>query len=177
MKLTQILDDIQYNSLQSMLNDYASEFERLYKQELESKGHKATGGLINSITTKVNVGGDYFEVVFNAKDYWRFVEEGRGSGKFPPINKIEEWIVAKKIMPTPINGKLPTQKQLAYLIGRSIAEHGTIKQYNYEGSKIVAKTVAELNAKYMPLLEDALQKDFEHIMIKVYDGIGQIRIY
>ena len=45
------------------------------------------------------------EITLNLPDYWKYVEYGRGPGKFPPINKIGDWIVKKHILPRPQNGQ------------------------------------------------------------------------
>ena len=52
------------------------------------------------------------------------MENGRGPGKFPPPDKILEWIRIKPIIPDDRGGRLPTEQQLAFLIGRKIAEQG-----------------------------------------------------
>lgn len=161
-----------FSRLESVLNEYASEFERLYKERLREDDFKATGNLINSIETQVKMGNDCYIVSFNAKEYWKYVEEGRRSGKFPPQGAILRWIKAKKILPQPDKeGNLPTEKQLAFLISRAIAKNGTIKRFNHEGSHIVAETVEQLNRDYIPLMEEALQEDFEHIAIEAFDSV------
>ena len=72
-------------------------------------------------------------------DYWKWAEYGRKPGKFPPIEKIKEWIKVKPILPRPTDGKLPTENQLAFLIARKIATKGT------KGSGVYAKTVKEFD--------------------------------
>lgn len=52
--------------------------------------------------------------------------KGRGPGKFPPPNTIKDWIKAK-----PIRSKLNINS-LSFLIGRSIAEKGSLI---YQGKK------------------------------------------
>jgi hypothetical protein len=43
----------------------------------------------------------------------------------PPISAIEKWIEVKPIIPDSRIGKVPTTKQLAFLIARSSGEKGT----------------------------------------------------
>ena len=172
MKFYSNINEDNFNNLQHILEEYAAEFAALYTSTLEDEGFKVTGKLINSITTNVKKGDTYYLVTFSAADYWKFVENGRKAGKMPPITPIMEWIEAKKILPRPnANGKLPTTKQLAFMIARSIGENGTIKRFNYDGSHIVAKTVEELNEKYEPLIEKALADDFEHYVLEVFDKV------
>ena len=168
-----------FNNLEAIITEYASEFERLYKEKLREDDFKATGNLIDSISTKVKVGSDYYIVTFKAKDYWKWVEEGRRAGKFPPKKPIREWIEAKHILPTPdAEGNLPTPEQLTFLIQRAIARKGTIKRYGHEGSHIVYETVEQLNADYIPLMQEALQEDAEHFIFETLDdSLKTLRIW
>jgi len=53
-------------------------------------------------------------------DYVSFLIEGRGPGGFPPPEEIVRWLQEKGIVPEDM-----TLNQLAFLIGRKIAERGT----------------------------------------------------
>ena len=82
------------------------------------------------IKSKLNfvfeIDGNFYEIVFHTPDYFKYVENGRGPGKNPPIKAIEDWITIKHITPYPTaKGKLPTKKQLAFLISRAIGRDGT----------------------------------------------------
>lgn len=63
-----------------------------------------------------------------------YVEKGRGSGKFPPVKAIEDWIDVKKGLPSVFYEK---KKQYAFLIARKIAEEGT------KGSNIIENILQE----------------------------------
>jgi len=54
--------------------------------------------------------------------YWYQLKHGRKPGKFPPIDMILEWIRVKQI--TPRDNKT-TERQLAFLFARKIAQKGT----------------------------------------------------
>ena len=121
----------------------------------------ASGRLVNSLGSFVVSGEGTYELFLRLEDYWKYVEYGRGPGKFPPLEKIKEWIDVKPVIPTVYNGKLPTLDQLAYLIGRKIATEG-IQPKNY-----LQNTLDELDLKP---LEDAitrsLENKFDNIAIK-----------
>lgn len=121
----------------------------------------ASGRLVNSLGSFVVSGEGTYELFLRLEDYWKYVEYGRGPGKFPPLEKIREWIDVKPVIPTVYNGKLPTLDQLAYLIGRKIATEG-IQPKNY-----LQNTLDELDLKP---LEDAitrsLENKFDNIAIK-----------
>ena len=153
------------------LDEYAQKAEELYKRKLTDKGINASYKLLNSVETTVKRNDDEFVVTIHLEDYWIFVENGRGPGKFPPIDKILEWIRVKPIRPySDSRGRLPTEEQLAFLISRKIAEQGT------EGRKVLAETVEELNNYYLPLLQQALDRDFARFSYEIDTYIGSIRV-
>lgn len=143
---------IEFTHLQQALGQYAQAIADQYKTNLENSGRRATGQLISSVNTRVLVNGQIFEIELQLEDYYKYVEEGRGAGGFPPVNKILEWIKAKPILPYPdMNGKLPTENQLAYLIGRKIANEG------FEGTHDLENTMEEVD--YESIIEDAIAED------------------
>ena len=113
IELTQAIQDLVYS------------IADIYKQNLESS--KATGNLQN-FQTHITLNDTTFSVEFELEDYWKYVEYGRGQGKQPPIEAIEDWIRIKPIVPDSRTGKVPNTKQLAYLIARKIGREGTPAQ-------------------------------------------------
>lgn len=91
------------------------------------------------IKSKLNfvfeIDGNFYEIIFHAPKYFKWVEEGRPGRKSstppddtiknPPVSVIEDWITVKHITPRRIKGILPTKKQLAFIISNAIGEHGT----------------------------------------------------
>lgn len=110
----------------SQLQSFVDRLSELYRTNLEES--KATGKLQN-FQTDIEIGSNRFVVIFELEDYWKYVEYGRKPGKHPPIDPIEEWIKVKPIIPDSRTGKIPTTKQLAYLISRKIGREGTKGQY------------------------------------------------
>lgn len=159
-----------YTNLFATLNEYCEKFKELYVENLKNDDRVATGQLINNVKTEVKAGNDTFEVVLQVADYYQWLENGRKAGKFPPVDAILDWIKVKK---PDKNGKLPTEKQLAFLIGRAIKENGTIKDKGYDGGHYVKKTMEALNTEYINRLHEALQKDFDEYSIKIWNGIDK----
>ena len=120
------------NTLIQILNNL---IER-YKTLLEEDNKVASGDLLNSIQGEVRVDNNLYTFVINLNDYWKFLENGvngtavdNGStysfkSKTVNTDAIEKWISVKKIVPHSINNKVPSTKQLAYYISRSIARNG-----------------------------------------------------
>ena len=159
--------ELKFDNVNSVLEEYAEKFADLYKRKLQADDKKATGNLIDSIKTSIQTNGDTLAVKLEMADYYAFVEKGRKpGGNFPPLNVIEKWIQDKRIRPENRGGGLPTQKQLAFLIGRKIAEEG-IKPGNY-----VINTINELNDIYVEKIKEALDIDLEEYQLKVLDEIS-----
>ena len=116
------------------INNIVSELLERYKKAIQDSGHNASGQLAETATYKVNIAGSLLEVVFNLQEYWKYLENGT-QPHFPPISAIESWVTVKHIIPTTNSGKVPSTKQLAYLIARGISEHGT------KPTKLLQKTI------------------------------------
>ena len=143
---------IEFKHLTEALAQYAQAIADRYKENLEISGRRATGMLITSVNTNVVVDGNTYSIDLNLEDWWKYVEEGRGPGRFPPVDKILEWLRVKPILPTPMaNGKLPTEQQLAFLIGRKIANEG------FQGTYDLEHTLQEVD--YEAIIEEALDQD------------------
>lgn len=112
----------------STIKEIADRMLELYRNQLIDKNINASNTLSNTATTIVEVDGTTLSVSFNLEDYWKYVEYGRRPGKRPPIDAIEQWVKVKPIIPNPINGRVPTTKQLAFLISRKIGMEGTKAQ-------------------------------------------------
>ena len=118
--------NIQWNNLNRVLNEFADFFIQQARQNLGLNESYASGNLGDTMEKIIEIDYYHFSVKISLADYWDYVENGRKPGKFPPPNRIKEWISVKPVSPRPLkNGKLPTTSQLAYLIGRKIAQEGT----------------------------------------------------
>lgn len=106
------------------INNIVQDLLNRYKQSLKDNNHIASGNLYNTATYKTNINGSWFEVSFVLDSTWRYLENGT-KPHFPPIEAIERWITVKHIIPTTNSGKVPTTRQLAFLIARGISKNGT----------------------------------------------------
>ena len=142
---------VEFKHLQEALAQYAQAITDRYKQNLESSGRRASGKLISSVNSKVTVNGNEYAIELNLEDYWYYVENGRGAGKFPQPDKILQWIKVKPILPTPMsNGKLP----------RKIANGG------FEGTHDLDKTMKEVD--YEQIIQDALDMDMMEYVDEIF---------
>lgn len=115
---------IKWDNLQRVLGEIGNELRNEYQDRLIRDNKIASGELLNSVNYEVQYDDRSIWVELHLADYYKWVEEGRAPGRFPPVDKILEWISIKPIIPDGRTGKLPTEEQLAFLIGRKIAEQG-----------------------------------------------------
>ena len=168
------LDEKDLKPFLDVLEDYKREFESLYKSKLEER--RASGRLIKSIKTKYEVNGSVYEVSVDLENWWYWAEHGRrptSKGKHCPIEPIISWIRAKGIVPREINGKLPTETQLAYAIrakmDTAVKKDGQVVEKVFEGGQYMQQTLDEINDKYTKLLQEALTKCVDSYVIKQFN--------
>lgn len=114
-----------FTNTANAIDSFTRDFVEIYKQLLMRDDKKASGNLVNSIKQlDIEFKGNNMSGVISLANYWKYVEYGRRPGKFPPPNKILKWIEIKPVLPRPINGIKPTNKQMAFLISRKIAREG-----------------------------------------------------
>ena len=115
------MEKLELTTIQDITNDFVVEL----KNKLTANGSNASGDLSKSFKGIVKQNGKYIVVSIQLNEYWKFIENGT-KPHWPPISEIRKWISVKPILPRPLaSGKLPTDNQLAYLIGRKISKVGT----------------------------------------------------
>lgn len=142
-----------FKNLTEALRRFGPLLIREYQNQLAQSNHNASGRLSSSLEYEVAWKGGLLELSLSLEDYWKYVEEGRRPGKFPPPQKILEWIRVKHIAPRPYNGKLPTEQQLAFLIGRKIAREGI------KGTNDLNKAEESNWDKLLDIIDEAIEKD------------------
>lgn len=114
-----------FEDIDTALDSLMNEFQNAYASNLIQSGHTASGNLALNQKHYFVFDGRYYRIYLQLEDYWKYLEYGT-KPHFPPVEKIAEWIRIKPVLPRPnAKGKLPTQKQLAFLIARSISKKGT----------------------------------------------------
>lgn len=141
------------DNILSVLEEYAREVPSEYRSRLLSDDRRASGELINSVRCQVVTRSGGWDVTLTLADYWKYTEYGTRP-HWPPREAILRWIRVKPVIPRPgADGRVPTERQLAFLIARKISRVGT------EGRPSLRRTLEEINARYLPRLENALAED------------------
>lgn len=94
-------------------------------------------------------------------EYGINVNQGRSAGKFPPVDKIKDWIIRNDIQSKTINSAKPsTLSQLAFLIGRSIERKGIrpTRFIDIVIDKVEPKLTLDLANAYLRDLNEELDK-------------------
>lgn len=152
---------IELTELHKVLQDFATDIRERYKDVLANNDHIASHNLVDSVRTQVVVGDNYYEVTMTLADYWKYVENDTRP-HFPPPDAILRWIQVKPVIPRPdANGRIPSQKSLAFLIGRKIAREGT------EGTHDLAKTKDDILPWWREQISKALGHDMQNYIRKL----------
>lgn len=141
------------SNLVAILEDLAKDIRENYKEHLELHDRIASGDLLRSISTEIEVKGTTYIVWLNLADYWKYVEEDT-KPHWPPKDAIDKWIFVKPVIPRPDGrGRIPTPEQLSFLIRRKISEDGT------KGTHDLRDTENAVIPMYEERLLEALERD------------------
>lgn len=146
----------EWTNVIDVLNDFGQMLVEEYKDQLILNDVNASDELYNSVNYIFKENGGTFEVSLELADYWKYVENGRKAGKWPPISAIQKWVEIKPVLPRPMdNGKLPTTQQLAFLIARKIGLEGI------KPRPLLQQSVDEVWRVFEEYIAEAFAKDLE----------------
>lgn len=168
---------MEWKNTKKILDDFGKQFIEAYRQGLINKEANASGELNNSLNYDIAIEDRHISLSIELAEYWKYLEYGcKGkedsypeayyNAHFPPVAAIEEWIKVKPVLPQPHNGKLPTTRQLAYMIARSISLHGVEPRFIFRDA---GESVWE---QLKDALADAISRDVEdnvNEIFKVFD--------
>lgn len=154
-------DALTFNNLQQVLDDFTKDVAETYRSLLLRDGKNATGELISSIKpmTPELVDGA-FECSLSLAPHWKYVENGRRPGKFPPIDNILEWVKVKPELARPnrLDRKELAPKQLAFLVARKIATKGI------QPGNQLEEAIDIVYARWKDRIDAAITADIETIL-------------
>lgn len=162
---------IDFTNLVNVLQQFGEELVKAYQDGLTDYDAIATHNLINNVTVNpVTVDGDKIVLSINLMKYWKFVEAGRKKGKMPPVGAIEDWIIAKHILPsstrsgvpsyaalTPTLNDLDVNKQTYSSLAWAIATH--IKNDGISPKPILKNSIDETLAEFRTRIAEAVSLD------------------
>ena len=130
----------EHGTITKILMDFGKEMQGKMQYNLKGSNGLASGDLYQGINFSAKIMGTQFVFQLDmGVDYWKWVDEGRGAGKAPPIDGLVKWVNTKATFGgfrnVPNIRDRAVQRGLAYVIGRKIAKKGT------KGNKFYSKAV------------------------------------
>lgn len=145
---------MEWMNLTKVMEGYAG-----FLQDTNIRNMPKEWGLRDNFIFEMEINGTLYEIKFMASEYWKYANYGRRPGKMPPFNKISDWITRRKIVPYPMkNGKLPTHRQLTFLISRKIGRDGV------KGKGFLEKTLEDSRDYWESQIEQAIANDIQREM-------------
>jgi len=83
------------------------------REEAADRGKVATGKTLASLRTSVLASPAFVVGTLSGGEQWKFIGNGRGPGRMPPIQNLEQWIASKGL------------NLSAWAVGRKIAKEGS----------------------------------------------------
>lgn len=164
---------IKWTHLAKVLDNFGKELVEVYINNLDQRSIHATHKLAESVRYEIVAGERSMAVDISLAEYWKYIEYGRKAGKFPPLQSIEEWIKVKGIQRMTRtqasvkrwtqhrgrirrnDGRIPSIKSLAYLIGRKIAEEGI------QPRPVLATSIDEVYKRFAEAIDEAVTADIK----------------
>lgn len=133
---------------------YASSVLDAYRRNLAESGRPTRRDYLRGTAEYyVRVDEQTIHVGLDLAAYWRAVEKGTDPHAVP-LDALREWIRMKPVVPMPDrNGRVPSIRSLAYLIGRKIAREGT------QGTHDLERATAEVGDGFRERLRAAVEAD------------------
>lgn len=149
------------DNFMAVLEDLARDAENAYKDNIRNHDHIASGILLQSIHTTIEVRGTTYIVWMEMDDTWKYVEYDT-KPHWPPRDAILQWIRIKPVLPSPDeNGRIPSQESLAFLISRAMAGESPNpqKKGGTKGTHDFQTARDGVTAFYEERLLEALERD------------------
>jgi len=127
-----VISDLIENEFELLKNEVISKYDE--------KGMRASGNFAESLETIISDNPTGYKAQLFGNAYAYQLEFGRNSGKQPPSEVIEKWIVDKGIA-TQIEGNISISS-LAFLIARKIGREGW-KREGYGGVNLISEVITD----------------------------------
>lgn len=153
----------EFPNTKAAVESYVKSLSDTYKGLLIRDDKKASGNLIRSVKP-LPAAEEESKITGSMElaSYWKYVEFGRRPGKWPPMEKILRWIIEKPVIPRPDkNGRVPTEKQLSFLISRKIGLEGI------QPGNQLAEAQRLAWPRYESVIQDAVGKDIDGVIDKL----------
>ena len=117
------------------------ELQAMSIAEGERRGKRATGRTFSTLSTFVTVGPNSVVGTMEGEEQWKYVGNGRGPGKMPPVQPIAAWVAARGLDIS------------AWAVARSIAKRGS-KDWRNRAPNVFESAMDDWEGKVLPRLAD-----------------------
>jgi len=142
---TQPVEVVIDNQVEEILFRFTKELVEDIRKSIIDKDLDASGFLLSSLFDPAprQLANGLYSVELKMADYWEDVENGQPRGTVVAVEDIMDWIANKGIDVRKQKGKssIEQNKNLALKVKSAIYEYGTIKRFNYKGSKFLSEVV------------------------------------
>lgn len=147
----------EFGNTLAAVNTYVKGLSEIYRDLLIRDDKRSSGNLIRSIQpVNSEIEGSRITGAMSLASYWKYVENGRKAGKWPPYDAILKWVTEKPVVPRAgKGGRIPTEKQLAFLVQRKIGLEG-IKPGNQ-----LAESQRLAWPRYESVIQEAVGRDLQ----------------
>lgn len=169
------MEDIEWNNLERVLNEFADAVIQKAKENLSKNGTNATGALSQSMDQnkdeRVKIEEDRFQVFIALEDYWKYIEYGTGPAHvkegvdeynvihlgvqhggdkrpqyWPPIGVLRNWVNVKG---------LGGDRDLPYAV------QGKIHRDGIEPKPFLEPAIEETLPRYEDAINQAIEDDVD----------------
>jgi hypothetical protein len=137
----------------AIYTDYLERFKAALIENYDKLGLRASGKFAESLSYTINKN----KLTMYGAYHSLFMENGRGSGGFPPLKAIEEWIEVKRGLPAIFVEK---KKQFAYIIARKIAREGIQVPNQHNEGKVISDVVTMFLGEHLYRLLDEVGEKY-----------------
>jgi predicted phosphatase len=133
--------------------EFGQDYVKILTKLLIAAGKKSSSSLINSLSYNLQSTATEIQIILEAEDYFKYVDEGRRPGKYPPISAISKWASIKGI---PQGAVFPIAKK--------------IFKFGIKPTHIGDKMIKEIENS-VGKIEDDVAENVENIIINNFKNI------
>jgi len=155
----EVLNQVDVVNSEDKLDIVLKDFIKKLKNNLKRDGNNASGKLSASIKPQPTIASEgILTFIIELEDYWKKVDEGTKPIGYSKENfrelqpKIFEWIQNKPSLQAQVEAK--QRKSLSYAIAKNILRKGTIKKFNYNGSRFFSREIETFEKNLIKALEE-----------------------
>lgn len=158
------MDDIKFNNLERVLNEFADEVIMKARENLDANGSNATHQLYDNLDKEVKIDDDRMQVFLVLEDYWKYPEFGTGPAHmaevigvtpqaepraqyWPRIEPLKEWVANKP--------GVPKEDSFAYAV------QGKIHASGATAHPFLNPAIEYVLPRYEDLFAQAIEQDVE----------------